>query len=147
MRPCQLSMLLSCSNVQYPAIRTGKPPKPRSRDNSSSGGATGSAQHGNEPTLPMQSIHAAPKYFTGASPNPASPKLYESPKAGTVANLRGSSYTGGQHYKQQVTYGARQPLRKDASWFAMMVCLAYLAACIYYLYIRVAFTLDMKDRW
>jgi hypothetical protein len=96
----------------------------------------------------MQSIHAAPRYFSEASPNPSSPKLYESPKAGTIATQRGSSYTGGNlQHKQQVTYGARRPLRKDASWFAMTVCLAYLAACTYYLYIRIAFTLDMKDRW
>lgn len=49
--------------------------------------------------------------------------------------------------KHMLNYGTRKPLRKDASWFALMAALGYLAAVTYYLYIRIAFTLDMKDRW
>lgn len=35
--------------------------------------------------------------------------------------------------KQRVTYGVRNPLRKDASWWAILVLLAYLGALGYYL--------------
>lgn len=49
--------------------------------------------------------------------------------------------------KHSISYGIRTPLRKDASWFAMTVALLYFAATIYYLYVRIAFTLDMKDKW
>eukprot|EP00775_Hariotina_reticulata_P006654 gene6654-6879_t len=89
-----------------------------------------------------------------------SPKLYESPKASTQAFQRHgfSTSAGGlpptipevpsaatpKHY---IAYGNRWPLRKDASWFAMMVALFYLAVVIYYLYVRVRYTLDMKDKW
>jgi hypothetical protein len=31
--------------------------------------------------------------------------------------------------------------------FALSVLLMYIAAVIYYLYVRIAFTLDMKDKW
>lgn len=31
--------------------------------------------------------------------------------------------------------------------FAVSVFLLYVAAVIYYLYVRIALTLDMKDRW
>lgn len=31
--------------------------------------------------------------------------------------------------------------------FALSILLLYVAAVIYYLYVRIAFTLDMKDRW
>lgn len=83
----------------------------------------------------------------------ASPRLYESPKAGTVPVHRHEpsqkpaldKVPSGQ--KQQITYGVRKPLRHDASWFAVCVFLGYLAALGYYLYVRIAFTLDMKDRW
>jgi hypothetical protein len=49
--------------------------------------------------------------------------------------------------KHIVSWGSRKPLRKDASWFAVMAALLYAAATIYYLYVRIAFTLDMKDKW
>jgi hypothetical protein len=35
------------------------------------------------------------------------------------------------------------PLRR----FALSVLLLYVAAVVYYLYVRIAFTLDMRDRW
>lgn len=31
--------------------------------------------------------------------------------------------------------------------FALSILLLYVAAVIYYLYVRIAFTLDMKDKW
>jgi hypothetical protein len=31
--------------------------------------------------------------------------------------------------------------------FALSTLLLYIAAVIYYLYVRIAFTLDMKDKW
>lgn len=31
--------------------------------------------------------------------------------------------------------------------FALSILLLYIAAVIYYLYVRIAFTLDMKDKW
>jgi hypothetical protein len=49
--------------------------------------------------------------------------------------------------KHTVSWGSRKPLRKDASWFAVTIALLYAAATIYYLYVRIAFTLDMKDKW
>jgi hypothetical protein len=49
--------------------------------------------------------------------------------------------------KHTVSWGSRKPLRKDASWFAVTIALLFAAATIYYLYVRIAFTLDMKDKW
>jgi hypothetical protein len=49
--------------------------------------------------------------------------------------------------KHTVSWGSRKPLRKDASWFAVTIALLYAAVTIYYLYVRIAFTLDMKDKW
>ena len=44
--------------------------------------------------------------------------------------MNGSSGGG---VKQHVTYGVRQPLRKDVSWWASLVLASYLGALGYYL--------------
>jgi hypothetical protein len=106
-------------------------------------------------TLPMNPMYPPPRYFPG-SPHAEGAALYESPKAGSVALQRhgfsqeGGSGTPGQNaaqFKRTVQYGNRQPLRKDASWFACCIFLGYLAAVAYYMYVRIAFTLDFKDKW
>jgi hypothetical protein len=114
------------------------------------------ADGGAHTTLPMNPMYPPPRYFPG-SPHAEGATLYESPKAGSIALQRhgfsqeGGSGTPGQgnaaQYKRTVQYGNRQPLRKDASWFACCVFLGYLAAVAYYMYVRIAFTLDFKDKW
>uniref|UniRef100_A0A383V9F4 Glycosyltransferase 2-like domain-containing protein n=1 Tax=Tetradesmus obliquus TaxID=3088 RepID=A0A383V9F4_TETOB len=140
-------------------VRVGRKASSRDRESSGSGQA---AQPG---------MMYPPLQVAGAQ------LLYESPKAnsqpfqrhgfqtsvggaplGTSASGRISSSSGSSiaplptappaaDCKHAVSWGSRKPLRKDASWFAVMAALLYAAATIYYLYVRIAFTLDMKDKW
>eukprot|EP00879_Flechtneria_rotunda_P033702 GHRR01037389.1.p1 GENE.GHRR01037389.1~~GHRR01037389.1.p1 ORF type:complete len:177 (-),score=34.26 GHRR01037389.1:258-788(-) len=72
------------------------------------------------------------------------PTLPSSSSGGANGPSVHTSMTGGKH---RISYGTRTPTRKVASWFAIMVLLGYLSAMVYYLYVRIAFTLDMKDKW
>ncbi|KAI8463876.1 MAG: nucleotide-diphospho-sugar transferase [Monoraphidium minutum] len=130
---------------QPPPVRTRPPPGVGWGDI----GAPPAAALG-YPAVRYCSAHDSPKHA-------ASPRLYDSPKAGTAPAQRGRSGTGsrppaappgpGGIVKQAVTWGVRRPTRPDASWFAILVALYYLGAVVYYMYVRIAFTLDFKDKW
>lgn len=49
-----------------------------------------------------------------------------------------------QPRRQIISYGNRQPLKRERSIVAALLVLGYLAALAYYLYVRVMFTLDFS---
>ena len=50
-----------------------------------------------------------------------------------------------QQRRQIISYGNRQPLKRERSIVAALVVLAYLGALGYYLYVRIMFTLDFSQ--
>jgi hypothetical protein len=51
-----------------------------------------------------------------------------------------------QHQRRQIiSYGNRQPLKRERSIVAALVVVGYLAALAYYLYVRVMYTLDFSQ--
>lgn len=115
----------------------------RNSYNTSNGGAFPSSGSGMAPKQPTAA--AAATAAAGGSRVGAGAVLGASSDghAGLPLSTAGSTSGG----KQKVLWGDRKPLRKDASWFALSVLLLYIAAVIYYLYVRIAFTLNMKDKW
>jgi hypothetical protein len=52
---------------------------------------------------------------------------------------------GMQGRRQMMTYGRREPLRKEISYVALSFCIGYIVALGYYLYVRVARTIDWEN--
>jgi hypothetical protein len=44
--------------------------------------------------------------------------------------------------RQMMTYGRREPLRRETSYVALLFCAAYLASLFYYVYVRLAKTIE-----
>eukprot|EP00879_Flechtneria_rotunda_P011197 GHRR01011695.1.p1 GENE.GHRR01011695.1~~GHRR01011695.1.p1 ORF type:complete len:695 (+),score=198.24 GHRR01011695.1:342-2426(+) len=93
---------------------------------------------------PKAASHAVQRHGFQISTVGTPPTLPSSSSGGANGPSVHTSMTGGKH---RISYGTRTPTRKVASWFAIMVLLGYLSAMVYYLYVRIAFTLDMKDKW
>jgi hypothetical protein len=93
---------------------------------------------------PKPATQAYQRFTTAAGSSPGSKSAGASLSSSGVTGALPQSAT----VKQPIVWGKRTPLRKDASWFALSVLLWYVASVAYYLYVRIAFTLDLqRGRW